>query len=206
MYSVSVCLLSTGAETSWVLSPLYAVSCCIQGLKQSWAMEGGMDLMVFAPLLQYVNEKLWIAFIWGRDIANYEFLEALRIKLSKSMSLHMIDKGLCCWATTLTQVKYFELKPFWVKSGPEFTDGHSVRGRMGGDSNKKPLWGGEDFGVMQKQTVTGTKRGGRSRKAAPLGPSERRQPCPHAECKFWVVLGSRVMGQQVFVVFQSPSL
>lgn len=62
----------------------------------------------------------------------------------------------------------------------------------------------EDSGVMQR--LFGTSRGGRSRKASLLGPSERRQPCPHAECRFRVVLGSRGMAEQVFVVFKSPSL
>lgn len=75
---------------------------------------------------------------------------------------------------------------------------------MGGDSSKKPpSEDEEDSGVMQR--LFGTSRG-RSRKASLLGPSERRQPCPHAECRFRVVLGSRGMAEQVFVVFKSPSL
>lgn len=157
-------------------------------------MECGMDLMVFPLLLQHVNQKLWIAFVLRRDIANCGFLEALR---SKFMSLHMIDKGLWCWATTLTQVKNCELRSFWVKSGPESTDGWW---RMGGYSSKTLLWRwGRLWSVWNQQR-------GRSRKASLLGPSGRRQPCPHAECRFCVVLSSRGMADQVSVVFKSPSL
>lgn len=44
-------------------------------------MECGMDLMVFPLLLQHVNQKLWIAFVLRRDIANCGFLGSSEVQI-----------------------------------------------------------------------------------------------------------------------------
>lgn len=65
----------------------------------------------------------------------------------------------------------------------------------------------EDFGVMRdRQLLLGTSRDGRSREASPLGPSERMLSYQHTDYRLHIVLGSRVMGEQVFVVCKPPSL